>query len=147
MRKLMAWVFMYSLDGLLADPADLEQKIGVYRSAYAHLMDPQLRRGRAPGERTLTGVAWQTKSARVVPRAVTTTLIVASQLSGAGPPGPPDSPPITVYEPAGSVTEYRPSAPTRATWPCPLPFGAKKPSIPPRRCTVPLPGRKFSPPR
>jgi hypothetical protein len=53
MRKLIAWVFMYSLDGLLADegteywqfcfglpvdPADLEQKIGVYQSAYAHIM-------------------------------------------------------------------------------------------------------------
>jgi dihydrofolate reductase len=52
-RKLIAWVFMYSLDGLLADegteywqfcfglpvdPADLEQKIGVYQSAYAHIM-------------------------------------------------------------------------------------------------------------
>jgi hypothetical protein len=47
------WVFMYSLDRLLADegtgywqfcfglhndPADLEQKIGVYQSAYAHIM-------------------------------------------------------------------------------------------------------------
>src|SRR6266508_1080356 len=53
MRKLIAWVFMYSLDGLLADegteywqfcfglpvdPAELEQKIGVYQSAYAHIM-------------------------------------------------------------------------------------------------------------
>jgi hypothetical protein len=53
MRKLVAWVFLYSLDGLLADegteywqccfglpvdPADLEQKLGVYQSAYAHLM-------------------------------------------------------------------------------------------------------------
>jgi hypothetical protein len=54
MRKLIAWVLMYSLDGLLADegteywqfcfglpdddPAVLEQKIGVYQSAYAHLM-------------------------------------------------------------------------------------------------------------
>jgi dihydrofolate reductase len=53
MRKLIAWVFMYSLDGLPADegteywqfcfglpvdPADLKQKIGVYQSAYAHLM-------------------------------------------------------------------------------------------------------------
>lgn len=103
--------------------------------------------GALTGECTLTGVAWQTKSARLVPCAVTTTLIVAAQLSGAGPPGSPDSPPITVYEPGGSVTEYRPSAPTRATWPCPLPFGARKPSTPPRRCTVPLPGRKFSPPR
>jgi dihydrofolate reductase len=53
MRKLIAWVFMYSLDGLLADegteywqfsfglpvdPADMKQKIGVYQSAYAHIM-------------------------------------------------------------------------------------------------------------
>jgi dihydrofolate reductase len=53
MRKLIVWVFMYSLDGLLADdgteywqfcfglpsdPAALEQKLDVYRSAYAHIM-------------------------------------------------------------------------------------------------------------
>jgi dihydrofolate reductase len=53
MRKLIAWVFMYSLDGLLADegteywqfcfglptdPAALEQKLDVYQSAYAHIM-------------------------------------------------------------------------------------------------------------
>jgi dihydrofolate reductase len=53
MRKLIAWVFLYSLDGLLADegtqywqfcfglpvdPADLKQKLGVYQSAYAHIM-------------------------------------------------------------------------------------------------------------
>jgi dihydrofolate reductase len=53
MRKLIAWVFMYSLDGLLADegteywqfcfglpvdPADLKQKLGLYQSAYAHIM-------------------------------------------------------------------------------------------------------------
>ncbi|MBK5333632.1 MAG: hypothetical protein JJD93_16770 [Ilumatobacteraceae bacterium] len=51
MRKLIAWVFMHSLDGLLAgteywqfcfglpvDRADLKQKIGVYQSAYAHIM-------------------------------------------------------------------------------------------------------------
>jgi dihydrofolate reductase len=53
MRKLIAWVFMYSLDGLLADegteywqfcsglpndPAETKQKIGLYQSAYAHLM-------------------------------------------------------------------------------------------------------------
>ena len=53
MWKLIAWVFMYSLDGLLADegteywqfcfglpvdPADLEQKLDVYQSADAHLM-------------------------------------------------------------------------------------------------------------
>jgi dihydrofolate reductase len=53
MRKLIVWVFMYSLDGLLADegteywrfcfglpvdPAELEQKVGVYQSAYAHIM-------------------------------------------------------------------------------------------------------------
>jgi hypothetical protein len=53
MRKLIAWAFMYSLDGLLADegteywqfcfglpvdPAALKQKIGVYQSAYAHIM-------------------------------------------------------------------------------------------------------------
>lgn len=53
MRKLIAWVFMYSLDGLLADegtdywqfcfglpgdPAELEQKLDVYRDAYAHIM-------------------------------------------------------------------------------------------------------------
>ncbi len=51
--KLIAWAFMYSLDGLLAadgteywdycfglpvDPADLKQKIGAYQSAYAHIM-------------------------------------------------------------------------------------------------------------
>jgi dihydrofolate reductase len=59
MRKLIAWVFLYSLDSLLADegteywqfcfglpndPADTKQKLGVYQSAYAHLM------GRAPYE-------------------------------------------------------------------------------------------------
>ena len=53
MRKLIATVFNYSLDGLLADEgteywqfcfglpvdsADLKQKIGVYQSAYAHIM-------------------------------------------------------------------------------------------------------------
>jgi dihydrofolate reductase len=53
MRKLIAWAFMYSLDGLLADegteywdfcfglpadPAAMEQKIGVYETAYAHIM-------------------------------------------------------------------------------------------------------------
>ena len=53
MRKLIAWAFMYSLDGLLADegteywrfcfglpadPATLQQKIDVYRSACAHIM-------------------------------------------------------------------------------------------------------------
>ena len=52
MRKLIAWVFMYSLDGLLADegteywqfcfglpqdPAGLKQKIDLYESAYAHI--------------------------------------------------------------------------------------------------------------
>ncbi|MFM9373613.1 dihydrofolate reductase family protein [Streptomyces sp. Da 82-17] len=53
MRKLIAWVFMYSLDGLLAeegtdywrycfalpaDPAALRQKVELYESAYAHIM-------------------------------------------------------------------------------------------------------------
>jgi dihydrofolate reductase len=53
MRKLIAWVFMYSLDGLLADEgteywqfcfglrgdqADMDQKLDVIRSADAHLM-------------------------------------------------------------------------------------------------------------
>jgi dihydrofolate reductase len=53
MRKLVAWVFMYSLDGLLADEgtedwqfcfgppvdsADQKQKLGVYKTAYAHIM-------------------------------------------------------------------------------------------------------------
>jgi dihydrofolate reductase len=53
MRKLIAWAFMYSLDGLLADdgteywqfcfglpadPAEQEQKLGVFESAYAHVM-------------------------------------------------------------------------------------------------------------
>lgn len=53
MRKLIAWVFMYSLDGLLADdgteywqycfglpqdPMDLGQKIDLYEGAYAHVM-------------------------------------------------------------------------------------------------------------
>ncbi|MFF3976125.1 dihydrofolate reductase family protein [Streptomyces sp. NPDC001828] len=53
MRKLIAWAFMYSLDGLLADEgteywdfcfglppdqAELAQKLDVFRSAYAHLM-------------------------------------------------------------------------------------------------------------
>ena len=53
MRKLIAWVFMYSLDGLLADegteywqfcfglpqdPAEQKQKIDLYQSAYAHIM-------------------------------------------------------------------------------------------------------------
>ena len=53
MRKLIVWVFMYSLDGLLADegteywqfcfglpqdPADLKHKIDLYESTYAHIM-------------------------------------------------------------------------------------------------------------
>lgn len=53
MRKLIVWVFLYSLDGLLADedteywrlcfglpvdPAEQQQKIELYRSAYAHIM-------------------------------------------------------------------------------------------------------------
>jgi dihydrofolate reductase len=53
MRKLIAWVFMYSLDGLLADegteywqfcfglpvdPAAQEEKIALYQGAYAHIM-------------------------------------------------------------------------------------------------------------
>ena len=55
MRKLIAWVFMYSLDGLLADegteywqfcfglpqdPAEQKQKIDLFESAYAHIMGP-----------------------------------------------------------------------------------------------------------
>jgi len=53
MRKLIAWAFMYSLDGLLADegteywqfcfglpvdPAEQQQKIDIFRSADAHIM-------------------------------------------------------------------------------------------------------------
>jgi dihydrofolate reductase len=53
MRKLIAWVFMYSLDGFLADegteywqfcfglpqdPAEQKQKIDLFESAYAHIM-------------------------------------------------------------------------------------------------------------
>jgi dihydrofolate reductase len=53
MRKLIAWAFMYSLDGLLADegteywqfrfglpvdPAATKQKIDLYQSAHAHMM-------------------------------------------------------------------------------------------------------------
>lgn len=53
MRKLIAWAFMYSLDGLLAaegteywqfcfglpvDPAEQQKKIDVFQSAYAHIM-------------------------------------------------------------------------------------------------------------
>jgi len=53
MRKLIAWAFMYSLDGLLADdgteywqfcfglpvdPAEQKQKIDVFESASAHVM-------------------------------------------------------------------------------------------------------------
>jgi dihydrofolate reductase len=53
MRKLIAWVFMYSLDGLLADegtdywqycfglrqdPAEQKQKVDIFESAYAHIM-------------------------------------------------------------------------------------------------------------
>ena len=53
MRKLIAWAFMYSLDGLLADdgteywefcfglpvdPAATKQKVDLYQSAYAHIM-------------------------------------------------------------------------------------------------------------
>lgn len=53
MRKLIACVFFYSLDGLLADegteywrfcfglpddPADKEQSLDRYQSAYAHIM-------------------------------------------------------------------------------------------------------------
>ena len=53
MRKLIAWVFLYSLDGLLADegtpywefcfglhvdPAQTRRKVDLYESAYAHIM-------------------------------------------------------------------------------------------------------------
>jgi dihydrofolate reductase len=53
MRKLIAWAFMYSLDGLLADegteywqfcfglpvdPAEQQQKLDVVQGAYAHIM-------------------------------------------------------------------------------------------------------------
>jgi dihydrofolate reductase len=53
MRKLIAWAFMYSLDGLLpdqdseywqfcfglpVDPAEQKQKIDLFESAYAHVM-------------------------------------------------------------------------------------------------------------
>jgi dihydrofolate reductase len=53
MRKLVAWAFMYSLDGLLADegteywqfcfglpvdPAEQKQKLDVFQGAYAHIM-------------------------------------------------------------------------------------------------------------
>src|ERR1700736_3868863 len=54
MRTLIAWAFMYSLDGLLADegteywqfcfglpvdPADTKHKVGLYQSAYAPIMN------------------------------------------------------------------------------------------------------------
>ena len=66
MRKLIAWVFMYSLDGLLADegtdyrqfcfglprdPADLKQKIDLYESAYAHIMGRTAYEGIEPNAR------------------------------------------------------------------------------------------------
>jgi hypothetical protein len=53
MRNLIVWVFMYSLDGLLADAgtdywqfcfglpqrrAELQQKFGLYERAYAHIV-------------------------------------------------------------------------------------------------------------
>ena len=53
MRKLIAWAFLYSLDGLLADegteywdfcfglpvdPAEQKHKFDVFQSAYAHIM-------------------------------------------------------------------------------------------------------------
>jgi dihydrofolate reductase len=52
-RKLIAWVFLYSLDGFIADegtefwqfcfglpndPAETKQKIDLYESAHAHIM-------------------------------------------------------------------------------------------------------------
>jgi len=58
-RKLIAWAFMYSLDGLLADegteywqscfglpvdPAELKQEIDLCQSAYAHMGRTALRR-------------------------------------------------------------------------------------------------------
>ena len=61
-----------------------------------------------------TGVAWQTKSARVVAFALTLTFIVATHASGAGPPGCRLGAPMTEYEPGGSVTVYEPSAATAA---------------------------------
>lgn len=70
MRKLIAWVFMYSLDGLLADEgteywkfcfglppddsADLEQR-DVYQSAYAHIMGRTAYEGMAANMPTATG--------------------------------------------------------------------------------------------
>ena len=53
MRTLIAWVFMYSLDGLLADegteywqfcfgllqdPAEQKEEVDLYQSAYAHII-------------------------------------------------------------------------------------------------------------
>jgi hypothetical protein len=69
MRKLIAWAFMYSLDGLLADegteywqfcfglpvdPADTKQKVGLYQSRHGlrppgiHEMLVVTRRARSP---------------------------------------------------------------------------------------------------
>ena len=57
--------------------------------------------------------------------AVTTTLIDAAQVSGAGPPECPDRPPITEYDPGGSVTEYSPSGadPRRVAVPASMDVG------------------------
>ena len=65
----MAWVFMYSLDGLLADegteywqfcfglpqdPAETKQKIDLYESAYAHIMGRTTYEAMAGAERSTT---------------------------------------------------------------------------------------------
>src|SRR5438552_2389991 len=69
MRKLIACVFFYSLDGLLADegteywrfcfglpddPADKEQSLDRYRSAYAHIMGRVAYKGIAGSMTTAT---------------------------------------------------------------------------------------------
>ena len=80
MRKLIAWAFMYSLDGLLADegteywqfcfglhvePADLKQKIGVYQSAYAHIMGRAAYEGKSAHQSRLPSTSSRGASPRL----------------------------------------------------------------------------------
>jgi len=75
MRKLVAWAFMYSLDGLLADEgteyweycfglpvdaAEQQQKLDIFESAYAHVMGRVTYEGMAgalqPGDHPFSGI-------------------------------------------------------------------------------------------
>jgi hypothetical protein len=102
------------------------QRTSVQRTERYRAGETLIRRSQLP-----CASARQTKSAVVVLFAVTTTVIVPAHDS-AGDPACLASPPITEYEPGGSVMVYSPSAPTLVVRPFPSPWD---------------PGEKFRPPR